>query len=173
MTVAIWALVAVVALDAGIYLSAYLPFFAQGRPVVLNQQPGSSPPPEVAAKFEQLHDLPPEEMVRRASVITLSRHEVEGNKGTCRLTEILKQSPGTKLYYEVGDEVRHCSFDPTDGSMHGEGQVTFFVGSPAEMRYSTTYFGDRISGLGDMPLSELRALIAAGQGAAGEAPHDN
>jgi hypothetical protein len=34
--------------------------------------------------------------------------------------------------------------------------VMFFTGSPATMRMSMTYFGDRVHSLGDLPIELLR-----------------
>lgn len=166
LTIAVWALVALVGVYVGLYLIAYIPYFTSPGTFASNEVPSSNPSSVATAKYEKLHDLPPEEMIKRASVIVLTRHEVDGDRGKCVLAEILKQSPGTRFYYKVGDEFQHCSFNPKESSSYGEGQVTFFAGNPAQMRYSTTYFGERISGLGDMPLGELRAQIAAGQQAA-------
>jgi hypothetical protein len=166
LTLAVWALVAVCGVYVGIYLSAYIPFLSSSAPITSAQVTTSRPPPAVAEEFEQLHGLPPEEMVKRASVITISKYESDGDRGKCVLTEILKQSPGVRFYYKIGDEFRLCSFDPKEDTSYGEGQVTFFVGNPAEMRYATTFFGDRISGLADIPMADLRALIAADQKAA-------
>jgi hypothetical protein len=38
----------------------------------------------------------------------------------------------------------------------------FFVGSPAEFRFSTSFNGDRLSGLGEMPIEMLRGKIKGG-----------
>jgi hypothetical protein len=166
LTLAVWALVVLVGINVAFYFSAYLPFFNSSVPVATSEMRGSVPPPEVVREFKQLHGLPPEEMVKHSSVITISMHEVDGSRGKCVLREVLKHSPGVRFYYKVGDEFRHCSFDPKEERSYGEGQVTFFVGNPAEMRYATTFFGERISGLGDMPIGELRAIIASEQKAA-------
>ena len=47
--------------------------------------------------------------IKLSSVITISMHEVDGGRGKCVLREVLKQSPGVRFYYKVGDEFRHCS----------------------------------------------------------------
>jgi hypothetical protein len=163
LTVAVWVLVVLFAVYVGIYLSDQVSFRRSLAPIASRELGRLGPPPADAESFQTLYGLPPEEMVKRASVITISRHEAEGNRGKCVLTEILKQSAGVKFYYKVGDEFQHCNFDPKEASRYGEGEVTFFVGSPAEMRYATTFSGERLSGLGDMPISELRALIASEQ----------
>ena len=161
LTFAVWALVVFVGINVAFSFSAYLPVFSSSVPVASSELRGSGPPPEVAQEFQQLHGLPPEEMVKLSSVITISMHEVDGSRGKCVLREVLKHSPGVRFYYKLGDEFRHCSFDPKEEQSYGEGQVTFFVGNPAEMRYATTFFGERISGLGDMPLADLREIIAS------------
>jgi hypothetical protein len=166
LTLAIWALVVVSAVYVGIYLSEYIPFVSSPAQLTSGQVTASGPPPAVVSNFEQLHGLPPEEMVKRATVITISKYEVDGARGKCVLTEILKQKPGVKFYYKIGDEFQRCSFDPKEDASYGDGQVTFFVGNPAEMRFAASFFGDRISGLADMPMADLRALIEADQKAA-------
>jgi hypothetical protein len=55
------------------------------------------------------------------------------------------------------DEYSAASYYPKQGTSHGDGIVIFFDGSPAMMRLSMSYSGDRIQSLGDMPLELLRA----------------
>jgi hypothetical protein len=64
--------------------------------------------------------------------------------------------PGTTFYYEIGDEFPGSSFYPEGRTNYGDGLVIFFTGSPAMMRLSMTYSGDRIRSLGDLPLKLLR-----------------
>ena len=53
--------------------------------------------------------LSPEERVRVASVIALTKWQRSGSTFKCMISEILKQAPDTKFYYKVGDEIRSHS----------------------------------------------------------------
>jgi hypothetical protein len=91
-------------------------------------------------------------------VIALATHRIEKDQVKTVIAEILKQTPGTTFYYKIGDEWRtHQPLRPN--TSYGEGQVMFFVGSPAQFRFSTSYHDGRITGLGDMPLDVLRKKI--------------
>ena len=48
---------------------------------------------------------------------------------------------------------------PAKGTDYGDGQILFFTGSPARLEIAVAVHGDRISGMGDMPVSMLRELI--------------
>ena len=106
------------------------------------------------------HDLPPREMIERASAILLVEHHADGDKLRAVVTEVLKRTADTTLYYEVGDEFHHLSRAVLDDHAYGEGSVVFLVGSPASMRTAYSFSGDRLLGLGGMPLEELRARAA-------------
>ena len=41
----------------------------------------------------------------------------------------------------------------------GDGQLMFFVGSPASFRFSTSFYGERLAGLGAMPIDLRRRQI--------------
>jgi hypothetical protein len=109
--------------------------------------------------LEHFHSLPLEQQVEAASVIAISRYEKDGDRLKCVISEILKQSPGTKFYYKVGDEFRQCSFYPKLNEYSIDGQIIFFIGSPAQFKYSTSLNNERVTGLGDMPIDALRTLI--------------
>ena len=161
LTTAVWVLVALVAIIVSLNLISYVPWLFEMIDSRSSPSNAQSPRAPSAERFENLHEMPVEQLVKAASVIAISTHTLDAGKGKCVLAEILKQDPGVRFYYKIGDNFRHCSFDPADGSMHGEGQVMFFTGNPASFSYSTTYFGGRVSGLGDMPLEDLRKLIVS------------
>ena len=48
------------------------------------------------------------------------------------------------------------SVNSDDEAIFGDGAVVFFMGSPATMKMAVTYTGDRIHGLGDIPIELLR-----------------
>lgn len=121
------------------------------------------PPTQVQKDPEpQFHDLPIEKQIELASVIALARFEPAADgKMKAVFTEFLKKVPGTTIYYSIGDEYPSASFYPSDAKRFGDGVVVFFVGSPADMRLSMTYTGDRIHSLGDIPLELFRKKCKA------------
>jgi hypothetical protein len=103
------------------------------------------------------HELKLEEQIKKSSVIALAKYEPSPDgKMKAIIKEFLKNEPGTTLYYKVGDEYASSSYYPKDKTSYGDGLVIFFVGSPATMRMSMSYEGDRIRGLGDLPLELLK-----------------
>jgi hypothetical protein len=103
--------------------------------------------------------LPPEQRVQSASVIALAKWQRSGSTLRCVISEILKQRPDTVFYYKVGDEFRAGNQRATENADFGDGEVLFFTGSPARLELATAYRDDRITGLGDMPISTLREII--------------
>ncbi|HEY3349259.1 MAG TPA: hypothetical protein VGM13_05740 [Thermoanaerobaculia bacterium] len=106
-----------------------------------------------------LQHLPPEKMISRSSVILLVTYMPEGKRFKAVVAEFLKRDPATTVYYAVGDEFRELSYRPKENETCGDGQVVFLVGSPAEMRLSYSFTGDRIGGLGGISIAELRDLV--------------
>ena len=117
----------------------------------------AQPTPEVP-----LHELSPEKMVARSSVILLVTYLPEGARFKAVVAEFLKRDPAATVYYSVGEEFPELSYTPKAGETCGEGQVVFLVGSPAEMRSSYSFSSGRIGGLGGMPLTTLRELVRGG-----------
>lgn len=110
-------------------------------------------------QYKDFHEWTLEQQIQKASVIAIARYEKENGRLKCVISEILKQAPGTRFYYKVGTEYRPGSLYPRKDTVYGDGQVIFFTGSPASMRYSCSFEGDRIGGLGDMPIEMLREAI--------------
>lgn len=104
--------------------------------------------------------MPLEKQIEAASVIAIARYERDGDRNKCVLSEILKQAPGTKFHFQLGDELRQCSHHTKPNESRGDGQLMFFVGSPANFRFSTSFYGERLTGLGDMPINLLRKQIS-------------
>lgn len=104
------------------------------------------------------HELSIDEQIEAASVIAVARFEpAEDGRMKAVLTELLKKNEGTRFHYDIGDEYSHASYYPNERRpAYGDGVVIFFEGSPAMMRSSMSYSGDRIGALGDMPLKVLR-----------------
>ena len=160
LTIAVWALVLVVVLFAAMYFVAYAPWLRFSWNSLENPHPAQpSASSRSPTSYERFYDLPIEKQIEAASVIAIARYQKEGEKLKCVISEILKRSPNTDFYFKVGDEYPHCSRYPKSNESYGDGQLMFFVGSPAEFRYSTSFFGDRMSGLGEMPIELLRGKI--------------
>jgi hypothetical protein len=114
----------------------------------------TSPPAEEAMGG---FDIPVEERIKKASFIALARFEPSPDgRQRAIIKEFLKETPGALIHYKVGDEYAPGSFYPQAGQERGDGVVVFFVGSPASMRFSSNYHGDRIGTFGDMPLDLFR-----------------
>lgn len=107
--------------------------------------------------FNKFHELPVDEQIEMASAIAIAKYEkAPDGKMKAIIKEFLKKNEGTTIYYDIGDEYEASSFYPEEKVRYGEGVIIFFTGSPASMRMSMTFSGDRIGGLGDMPLVLLR-----------------
>ena len=114
------------------------------------------------AEKPQFHELSVEEQIKQASAIALARYERSPDgKMKAVIREFLKKDPNTVIHYKVGDEYASASFYPSEGKDYGEGVVVFFVGSPASVRLSVTYSGDRIRGLADIPIELFRKKCEA------------
>lgn len=130
------------------------------HPSGVNDTPELSPPendrPNEALQVP-FHELDIDEQIKRSSVIALAEFvsQPDGREKAV-ITEFLKKEPGTTIYYNVGDEYPSASYFPHDGMRYGDGVVIFFTGSPATMRMSMSYSGERIRGLGDIPLKLFR-----------------
>jgi hypothetical protein len=99
------------------------------------------------------HELAPEEQIKQANFIALAKYEKSPNgKMRAIIKEFLKKDANTPIYYKIGDEYPGSSFYPEKNTSYGDGVVIFFTGSPATMKMSMTYSGNRISSLGDMPM---------------------
>lgn len=103
------------------------------------------------------HELGVEGQIKQATVIALAKYERSPNgQMKAVIKEFLKKDPNTTLYYNIGDEFPSSSYFPKEGTNYGDGVVIFFTGSPATMSMSMTFSGDRIHGLGDIPLQLFR-----------------
>lgn len=161
LTVAVWVLVGLTA--ARFLLGLCSPFFPATVADFTADGIPSSFSTRITSKedaFAGFPDAPLEKQIELASVVALARFQTEGKKQKCTITEILKQAPGTVFHYKVGDHYAHGDHYPRGNEMLSDGLIIFFVGSPAEMRLSMTYHGDRIGGLADMPIEEVRRLAS-------------
>jgi hypothetical protein len=160
LSIAVWALVAVTAASI---VASWVPFLAPSffsrRLTTTFPESFDSPAAPQADAYNGFHDWPLDKQIESASVIAVAKvHQADGTLKYV-ISEILKQAPNTTFYHKVGDEYQPASHAIRDNTTYGDGQIMFFTGSPATFRFSTTYSGDRIGGMGDMPISELRAAI--------------
>jgi predicted secreted protein len=137
-------------------LFTFLPMTLRTRAVDVATQPASV---EYGDEAEELpfHELPVDQQIETASVIALVHFEPSSDgKMRAVVSEILKKDPAVTFRYAVGDEYDPSSYYPRPSTNYGDGEIVFFVGSPPSMRLSMSYSGDRIRGLGDMPIALLR-----------------
>ncbi|MEZ5572264.1 MAG: hypothetical protein R3E64_09585 [Halioglobus sp.] len=100
-------------------------------------------------------DLDIDDQIKYSTVIAVAEYnKTDEGKTKSIITDILKKDEGVTFHYDVGDEYR--SYYPQERVFYGDGEVIFFTGSPASMRQSMSYHGERIGSLGDMPLRLLR-----------------
>ena len=164
LTLAVWILIVLVAINIGVSLfSALFPLAIAKR--LTASLPGSFSPEFIVTRDSNagFSDWPLEKQIDKASVIAVARYEKDGGRYKAVISEILKKGPDTQFYYKVGDEYPQGGYYPKDGTSHGDGQIIFFTGSPATMRYSCSFYGDRILAFGDMPFDVLRNLISKKQ----------
>ncbi|MCW9046923.1 MAG: hypothetical protein OQK46_02500 [Gammaproteobacteria bacterium] len=103
------------------------------------------------------HELSLEQKIKTASFIALAEYEESLNGEQLPIIkEFLKENSNSEIYYKVGDEYKTYSNYSQTGNDTNSKLIIFFVGSPATMRYSTTYSGDRIHSLGGIPEKLLR-----------------
>jgi len=106
------------------------------------------------------HARPPEEKIRRATVILVTEIQREPGKHKEVIREIVKRAPNVRFYYKVGDEYEKISHAPAPdcADCEGQGQVVFLISNPAQMASSYSYRNDRIEGMGGLSLAELRQM---------------
>src|SRR6266700_1391098 len=149
LTVAVWCLCAAVIGQIDFYAWSYINSMRWSRQMTSTSMTSATSKrsrefERSPIQWESLHDLPPEQMVAKASVILLTSYEDIGDRYKAVVAEVLKQDPGVKLYYSVGDEFPHLSFAKEKGVTCGEGQVVFMTGNPASMNSSYGFTNGRI-----------------------------
>jgi hypothetical protein len=160
LSLAVWALVAVTAASI---IASWIPFFApslfsRGLTATLPESSDFAVHSQSAADIG-FSEWPLDKQIERASVIAVAKWQRANGTLKCVISEILKKTPNTTFYYKVGDEYQPANHAVRDDISYGDGQIMFFIGSPATFRFSTTYANNRIGGMGDMPISELREAI--------------
>jgi hypothetical protein len=161
LSIAVWALVIV--LVANVAVSLYEQFATWNYPPYSWQLPSTSSRQVNLSSVDALanfYDWPVDKQIQNSSVIALTAFKQDGQKLKSVIVEILKQQPGTAFPYQVGDEYARGTRYVRENTTYGDGELIFFTGSPATMRYSSTYSEGRLLGMGDMPLRALRETIA-------------
>jgi len=160
LTIAIWILIALGVINIGVSI------FAALFPPAIAKRLAASLPESLAQEFMSFHDnyagfsdWPLEKQIAEASVIAVARYEKDGDRYKAIISEILKKGSDVQFYYKVGDEYTQGGHYLKERTRYGDGQIIFFTGSPASMRYSCSFDGDRIAAFGDMPFEVLRKLI--------------
>lgn len=165
LTIAVWCLCALVLAQLLFYGWSYYQSMRLARQAMTTAttiSSESSPSrhfPAEPVQEKPFHEMPPEEMVARSTVILLTTYVDDGKRNKAVVAEILKQDPNVTLYYSIGDEYPMLSFEKRKDVTCGDGSVVFTAGSPASMRSSYSFMNDRIGGLGDMPLAKLREMV--------------
>lgn len=104
------------------------------------------------------HELLPDEQIQSATAIVRATYEKQPDgRMAATIKEFLKKKEGVTIHYEVGDEYADASYYPSERKGYGDGVIIFFVGSPAAMQSAMTYSGNRILGLGNMPMDLFRS----------------
>ena len=131
--------------------------FGENPPPVSTISTTKHSPQENINSTTPFHELSIDDKIKASSVIALMRYDktTDGKVKTI-IKEFLKKDKDVTIYYEIGDEYKSPGYHPDSDKTYGDGVIAFFQGSPATMRFSTTYYGDRITGLSDLPIELLR-----------------
>jgi hypothetical protein len=161
LTVSIWVLSALFLLSyAAPYISWYLHHPRDTDPRSTSATTASSEYPDLHGFDTQFGDRSPEDKIKHATVVVITRIKPEGGRHKAIISEILKRNPAVHFYYKVGDEYSELSHAASSncGECDGQGEIALFTGDPAMMNEAVSFANDRIGMWGDMPLSEVRRL---------------
>ncbi len=165
LTLVVWCLIVLLVVIYAIPWVSYLRFrIADGATPTAAS--GSSTALASDTEFDNdFHARPPEEKVRRATVILVTQIQREPGRHKEVIREIVKQAPNVRFYYEVGDEYERISHAPAPDctDCEGQGQVVFLIANPARMASSHSYRDDRIESMGGMSLADLRQMAQQGK----------
>ena len=152
---ALWAAVVVL----GLLVLGLLGYIATSPNRASAQAPFTEPPPEALVNSWQGLSL--EEKLQQSSAIVFADLKPMNGKFRAIATEVLVLTPGTKIYYQPGQEIPRLSHSSDGITDWGDGAVALLAGSPASVQESYSVRNGRVSGLGDMPIEELRRLALA------------
>ena len=102
-------------------------------------------------------ELPVDEKIELATAIIIVKYE-EGEEGNYKslVEDILKHAEGVELYYKVGEVYEENSHHKVSDEFVPSRAIVFMEGNPATMRFSTTFDGERVRGLGGISVALLR-----------------
>jgi len=153
--IALWMIVTIVIYP--VYLESQMSDFAGTEIVFPDDNDDTSLIVHPAYGGEPFYSLSIEEQIANSSAIALAKFQpADDGRMQAVIVEYLKLEPGTEIRYSVGDEYRSSSYYPNSDRIRGDGEVIFFTGSPASMELSTSVYGDRVTGLNDIPLALFR-----------------
>ena len=97
------------------------------------------------------------EKIETSSFIVIAEFQKSSSgKQVPIIKEFLKKDPNSEIFYNIGDEYKsHIDYPVPSNNMNNK-LLIFFAGSPATMKYSTTYSGERIISLGGIPENLFR-----------------
>ena len=103
------------------------------------------------------HELSVDKKIELATAIIIVKFE-EGENGNyiSVVEDILKKEEGVQLYYNVGELYEDASHYKVADEYVPTRAIIFMQGNPATMRFSTTFEGERVRGLGGISLALLR-----------------
>lgn len=103
----------------------------------------------------------PDALIKASSAIVYSDNKLANGELHSEIREILLLRPGVTFNHKVG-EAYPLPLQMHDTNVHhGDGQLVFFTGSPANFKESVTVYDGRVLGFDDMPLDTLKAKILA------------
>lgn len=112
----------------------------------------------VDAQSEEFYRWPIDKQVDASSVIVRGEWKREDGMYRCVIAEIIKQQPGIKFDYKVGDEFPPGNQRAKPHTNYGDGQLIFFTGSPPTLQFIIAISGERLIG-GDVSLDTIRAMV--------------
>ncbi|MBU2886484.1 hypothetical protein KO507_11985 [Gilvimarinus agarilyticus] len=118
---------------------------------------------EGSAQFQPIidtpnfHELSVDEKIDLATAIIVVKFEDGDNDHYKSVVEdILKKEEGVELYYNLGEVYEENTHYKMSDEFVPTRAIVFLQGNPATMRFSTTFNGDRIRGLGGISLALLK-----------------
>ena len=158
LTIAVWCLAVLLIVS---FAAPWIMFFFSPHHgyKIANQgalQQSSIQEPHADSYDNDFHAYPPEEQIKRATVILVTVFNRDSGKEV--IAEIVKRAPGVRFYYKVGGPSPMPYHSPRQdcADCETEGQVVLLQGNPAELGVSYSYDHDRIEGMDGMALAELR-----------------
>jgi len=138
-----------------------MPNLISSQPMAIKSTSTTLPVDNEYPYIENFHKLPVEDKIANSTAIIVTKiSKNEGGIYQTIVSEILKKQDDIELYYKQGDIFEdHSDYnDYEKNNRHiPEGFIVFMRGTPAQMKYSTSYSGgERISSLGDIPMALFR-----------------